>query len=176
MRAKYPERAERLREFLNRLNIKNITLASKLGIKPAFVSQLLNKYSTVTTDVALRISRVYPTLNIHWLLDGEGEMFLGKKEAESLPSVVQEATPVYERLGVSAGGGLLEALVGRVVALEDRLAELEEEVRRLRVGNKKAREHFASGLYVAKSKSRVSWQGTRNPAGRMRCRMLLLVW
>lgn len=53
MKVKHPERAERLREFFNRLNIKNVTLASKLGIKPAFVSQLLNKHSTVTTDVAL---------------------------------------------------------------------------------------------------------------------------
>ena len=83
MKAKHPERAERLRDFLNRLNIKNVTLASKLGIKPAFISQLLNKHSTVTTDVAFRIAHVYPKLNVNWLLEGQGEMFLEQKEPES---------------------------------------------------------------------------------------------
>lgn len=78
------------------------------------------------------ITNNYPDVNIRWLMKGEGKIFLEKKEVFALPSGVMEASPVYERLGVREGsGGLLEALVGRVVALEDRLAELEEEMRRL---------------------------------------------
>lgn len=125
MRAKHPERADRLREFFNRLNIKNVTLASKLGIKPAFISQLLNKHSTVTTDVALRIGRVYPTLNIKWLLDGEGEMFLKKNlsVADMVSGVMEADQPGYEK-------GVRSSL--RVEDLPDILLSLQAEVEELR--------------------------------------------
>lgn len=112
MRAKHPERAKRLRDFLNRLKINNITLASKLGIKPAFISQLLNKHSTVTANMALRIAHVYPTLNINWLLDGTGEMLIEKKEeVGGRLGVVMEPDVGYER---RAGEGRLEWLERKV--------------------------------------------------------------
>lgn len=136
MKAKHPERAERLREFLNRLNIKNVTLASKLGIKPAFVSQLLNQHSTVTADVALRIARVYPKLNVTWLLDGVGEMLLEKKEgdAEAPTGVMEPESPAYER---SARQGVLEEALSRLSALEDKVVEMEERLRAVESGGKK---------------------------------------
>lgn len=125
MRAKHPERAERLREFLNRLNIKNITLASKLGIRPAFISQLLNQHSTVTTDVALRIGGVYPKLNVKWLLEGEGEMLVGDANLD----VVQE--PEIQRYGRVNRGGILEEALSRLSSLEDRIAEMQERLKTL---------------------------------------------
>lgn len=131
MKAKHPERADRLREFFNRLSIKNKTLASKLGIKPAFISQLLNKHSTITTDVAFRIGRAYPNLNVMWLLEGEGEMFLAEGEInKQLKSGVEEpGRPVYGKIALDDLPAMLERM-------EREMQELREEVKRLKEGKK----------------------------------------
>lgn len=121
MKAKHPERADRLRYFFNRLSIKNVALASKLGIKPAFISQLLHKHATVTTDVAIRISKVYPMLNVTWLLDGDGEMLLEKEILEpGLLTGVLEPDAVYGK-----GEGRLEYLERMVRELDERVRRLE---------------------------------------------------
>lgn len=91
MKAKYPERAGRLREFFKHLNISNKEASSKLGYdRPAYVSQLLNQHSTITASVVYRLANAYPNLNPKWLLDGEGEMLLDKKN-----DLVEEPTVAY---------------------------------------------------------------------------------
>lgn len=122
MKARFPERSERLRDYFNRFKIKNIDAASKLGIKPAFISQLLNKHATVTADVAVRIGRIYPELNISWLLDGEGQMV---KSMERLADTVREPDASYTSDPLSALRRELDEMKARQVALEERVARLE---------------------------------------------------
>lgn len=137
--SKHPDRSERLRLFFNRMNIKNKDIASKLGIKPAFISQLLNKHSTVTADVAMRIESVYPTLNVKWLINSEGDMLKGREGApEDTPAapLVEEPEAGYD---LKSREGILEGVLRRVSELEAEmgvlraaLAALEEKVAALR--------------------------------------------
>lgn len=134
---KYPERSERLKAFFNQLNLKNKDIASKLGIKPAFISQLINKHATVTAAVAMRINVLYPILNVKWLLYGEGEMFLEKKEPEPgiLTGVLEpEVEYVTRRITLDELPGIIAGMQSEIGVLRDRVLALEDEVAALRGG------------------------------------------
>lgn len=119
MKAKFPERSERLRGFFNHLNINNKTVASRLGIKPAFISQLLNAHATVTPGMALRFGKIFPNLNVDWLLTGDGEMELA--DAQKM-NVLQEEPPLYLR----NGQGMLEGLIQRLESMEREMKDLKQ--------------------------------------------------
>ena len=123
MRTKHPDRSERLREFFNRLRIKNKEMATKLGTNPAYVSQLLNKHTTITADVAFRIHEFYPRLNMEWLLTGNGDMLDdNNKDPETQ---VNEESPGYKNED-SKSGGTLDALITLLEDYDRRITELEE--------------------------------------------------
>ena len=121
--AKYPERADRLRLFLNQLKVKNVELSKRMGLKTStYVSQLLNKNTTITAEAANRIADAYPVLNTRWLLNGTGDM---KIQDIALPDKLGE--PDSEYIGDPLNG--LRAILDKH---EQRIRELEEEVRLLK--------------------------------------------
>ena len=73
----------RLKKFLEHAGISNSQFADTRLIPRSTLSQLLNgRNKKVSDEVIAKIHRAYPTLNIMWLLFGDGEMIMGGDDAD----------------------------------------------------------------------------------------------
>lgn len=108
----------RLGQFLKSQSIKQITLADKIETDHRFISQIINGYSNLTTDMAYRIATAYPKLNKDWLLFGNGEMLLPKPsdvtEGVSEPEITYGSSDPFEALKK-----ILQDHEARIRALEE---------------------------------------------------------
>lgn len=67
----------RLKKFLEQAGISNSQFADTCDIPRPTLSQLLNgRNKKVSDEVIGKIHRAYPTLNVMWLMFGDGEMLL----------------------------------------------------------------------------------------------------
>ena len=72
----------RLKMFLDQTVISNSQFADTCEIPRPTLSQLLNgRNKKVSDEVIGKIHRAYPTLNVMWLMFGDGEMILNGSEA-----------------------------------------------------------------------------------------------
>jgi transcriptional regulator with XRE-family HTH domain len=108
-----PEQGARLEMIIDALSETQTSVAQLLGISQGYVSQMVGGSRNISRRVLHFITKNYPSVNINWLLTGEGEMFLHRSDPP--PVGVMEPVAVYERLGQS---GLLESLIRRVEELE----------------------------------------------------------
>lgn len=109
----------RLLKLIKALNLKQTTFAQSLGIKQPNISRMISGQNKISAEVLNRISNTHKSVNLHWLLTGEGEMFLDIPTGKN--------TSVDEPSAANLGKGK-----GRLEELEDRLALVEEELKRLR--------------------------------------------
>lgn len=68
------DKIEQLKAYFINKGIKQQEIASTLGLKKSFVSELLNGKRSIGYETAHKLSSQYPDLNIDWLMTGEGEM------------------------------------------------------------------------------------------------------
>ena len=62
---------DRLKEFLSYKKVGRNKFEKKIGIASGYVS---SKSITITSDVIEKLYKEYPTINLIWLITGEGEM------------------------------------------------------------------------------------------------------
>lgn len=129
-----PEQGVRLEEIIDALNLTQTSLAESLGISQSYVSQMVGGSRNISRRVLHFITKNYPEINIRWLLTGEEQMFLEKKEVIPAPESglltgVMEPEVVYERVRGEGRLEYLERVVGelleRVRVLEERAGEKE---------------------------------------------------
>lgn len=80
MTADVAKRSGRLDDLIKELKIKKVQFAEQIGMKPQYVSHLLNQQRPVTISTALKIAQRFKQVNPDWLLYGKGEMFKGEAE------------------------------------------------------------------------------------------------
>ena len=74
----------RLKMFLQQAGISNSQFADTCDIPRPTLSQLLNgRNKKVSDEVIAKIHRAYPTLNIMWLMFGDGEMLMSGSNSSS---------------------------------------------------------------------------------------------
>jgi transcriptional regulator with XRE-family HTH domain len=127
---KYPDRSKRLQTFFKEMNIKGVTVANKMDVKPTYISQLLHGHSSVTASVAVRIQKLYPKLNLSWLLDGEGEMLVEKMTEFDATNETTAAYETPKRKPLNGLELLLEEYAWRLEALELEVAVLKMQIER----------------------------------------------
>jgi len=91
----------RLKEFLGQNGISNSQFADTCEIPRPTLSQLLNgRNKRVSDEVIGKIHRAYPSLNIMWLMFGDGEMLLNGSSMDGggMPS----ASPMADEHGQRA--------------------------------------------------------------------------
>ena len=85
--------AIRLKGFIDEKGLTNSEFADRCGIPRPSLSQLLSgRNKKVSDDLVGKIHRVYPDLSVLWLLFGEGDMFVGKKDNEATDDINSEKT------------------------------------------------------------------------------------
>ena len=92
----------RLKMFLDQTGISNSQFADTCDIPRPTLSQLLNgRNKKVSNEVIDKIHRSYPTLNIMWLMFGDGEMLDSNEEgALNADKMSDAASGSEERLDV----------------------------------------------------------------------------
>ncbi len=113
------EQSVRLQKLIKALNLKQTTFAQSLGIKQPNISRMISGQNKISAEVLNRISNTHKMINLHWLLTGEGEMFLDIPTGKN--------TSVDEPPTDNPGKGK-----GRLEELEERLTLVEEEIKQLR--------------------------------------------
>jgi len=108
----------RLKKLIKALNLNQIEFAKSLGMSQPNISRMVNGDSRVSAEVLSRIATSYTVVNLHWLLTGDGEVFLVQEEKSSL-----EITGSVESSG-NKGKGRLENLEERMGQLEKTLGQL----------------------------------------------------
>lgn len=87
----------RLKFFLNHNGITNSTFADTCDIPRPTLSQLLKgRNKKVSDELISKIHLAYPTLNIMWLMFGDGDMIVPNAKSPSTPAASQPAeNPVF---------------------------------------------------------------------------------
>jgi transcriptional regulator with XRE-family HTH domain len=107
---------QRLRLFLDHLGIEQQELANTMNISKQVVSNAINgKTKYPKSDFLIQLIEGYPSINLYWLLSGEGEMFT--KNIPSNLKLIQDLKVENERLK----NDLLEAQQ-KVIELLEKLA------------------------------------------------------
>mgnify|MGYP001221586766 CR=1 FL=1 len=118
------EQGIRLQQLMKALNLKQTGFARSLGMTQPNISRMVTGESKISVEVINRIIDTYKTVNLHWLLTGDGAMFMDEPEEKS----VQVKEP---------GGHYSPKGKGRLEELEERVERLEEAVWGLKGGKEK---------------------------------------
>lgn len=105
----------RLKKLIKALNINQVSFARSLGMAQPNISRMVSGAGSVSVEVLNRIAAKYMEVNLHWLLTGNGEMFLNGRQDTSLQ--VNESQANYGK--------------GKWEDLEERVAMLEKSVKQL---------------------------------------------
>jgi transcriptional regulator with XRE-family HTH domain len=108
------EQSARLQKLVKALNLNQSAFAKSLGMTQPNISRMVNGESNVSVEVLLGISKRYEEVNLHWLLTGDGNMFLEELKKEN------------SEVNNLPGSGK-----GRLEELEERVENLEKIVRSL---------------------------------------------
>lgn len=129
---KHQEQGIRLERLLEQLNLNQSELARLIKVSPSLINQIINGQKALSHKVLSQLTNSYNQVNANWLLTGQGEMFLKKQIIQIATSDPQVNEDKIHYIPLS--NGIFESLVARVRALEDRVVELEAELRALREG------------------------------------------
>ncbi len=101
---------QRLQQFLNAENISQAQLADSLGVARAGISHIIAGRNKPGFDFIENMARLYPALNLEWLITGKGKMYKSAKmtddrsddlfaavfAGENAPETVQTTMPERE--------------------------------------------------------------------------------
>lgn len=73
---------QRLQQFLNAENISQAQLADSLGVARAGISHIIAGRNKPGFDFIESMARLYPALNLEWLITGKGKMYKTAKMTE----------------------------------------------------------------------------------------------
>ena len=74
---------ERLSDFLINKNISQQEIAISLGTSQPNVSAMCKGYRTISKKTVVKLSNIFPDLNVDWLLTGAGSMLRGSVEPKA---------------------------------------------------------------------------------------------
>lgn len=120
------EQGMRLELLIKALNFKGKTFAMDIGVSQPLISRVCAGKAELTHFLLNKIINKHSSVNTHWLLTGEGDMMLHKKE----PTVnqVNEDRTEYNRTS-KEGDGPLESFMN---LLKDQERIIKEHERRIK--------------------------------------------
>ena len=96
---------DRIKQIMEAVGLSQQDFAKELGISAASLSSIFTGRTNPTNNHVMAIHRVFPQINVNWLLFGEGDMIM-KNQATNAPSLdkdlADETTTEEENLDASA--------------------------------------------------------------------------
>ena len=112
---------------MKHFTLKQVALSQLLGVGKAYVSQMVNDQSPITTKVVNKLIESFPKVNSNWLLTGNGVMLLDSDMVKNYqiekiePRTLEDLEAEYKADPLAG----LRDLVARVEELERWRAEVE---------------------------------------------------
>ena len=79
----HDDSSTRLQILINTLNLNGLQFAKAIGVSQSFVSIMQSGQTKISRSVIDKIGKAFPLVNIHWLITGDGEMFLDELPKQS---------------------------------------------------------------------------------------------
>ena len=95
---------DRIREILDWANLSQQDFANRLGISPASLSSIFTGRTNPTNNHVQAIHRVFPEINVNWLLFGEGGMLSSAESPEATVAVAENSSSVVDGSSVLESG------------------------------------------------------------------------
>lgn len=125
-------------EYLKKIGVVNdyVQLATALETNKAGISDIKSGRKKLSIDILRRMKLSYPSLNIEWVIMGEGDMFLSQQASPStgfedkLLNIIQEKDAIIREQAEEIG-----QLKARIVQLEREKGKGASDVRTSGVAN-----------------------------------------
>ena len=122
------EQGARLQQLIKALKTNQTGFADLVNVSQSNINKMVRGVKGISKTVINALLLGHKNVNVHWLLTGEGEMFL--QHPTSPDDQVAEDAAVYGKKPLLLGEleGILEAQRREIEALKERVARLEEEM------------------------------------------------
>ena len=87
---------KRLEKILDYYNLNASSFADKIGVQRSSLSHLLSGRNKPSLDFVLKISEVFPEVDLYWILNGEGTFPKGDRKMEQKTVAPLESKIVTE--------------------------------------------------------------------------------
>ncbi len=114
---------ERLKFLINRKKISNAEFANRLEIQKSTVSHLLSGRNKPGFDFLNKLIKVFPDINLRWLITGEGEPFTDISPTLPENSPKAKETNLHD-VQVIAGNGAKDDLKEIIVVYNDKTFDI----------------------------------------------------
>ncbi len=71
---------DRLKQVIDYYNITPYAFSQKIGVSEGTVRKILSQNTTIRSDNLVKISQTFTDIDLHWLITGQGHMFLSERE------------------------------------------------------------------------------------------------
>lgn len=92
---------DRILQIMKSASLSNAEFAEKIGISTSSLSHIFSGRNNPSLDVVMRIHKSYPTININWLLYGEGEM---TQERSVVSDTTTDSVQINEPMQITGFG------------------------------------------------------------------------
>lgn len=97
---------DRIRKILQEYGLTSTNLADKIGVQRSSISHLLSGRNKPGFDFIHKLLKNYPDINPHWLIMGEGSMYISEKRPTLPFSEISEPSSSRESNIPSEGQAL----------------------------------------------------------------------
>lgn len=81
---------QRLQTLINDVGMTQTALGQLIGVKQGYINQIFRGHKRISATAIFAIAKRVTDLNLHWLLRGDGEMWM---PAPAYPTTVVQAAP-----------------------------------------------------------------------------------
>lgn len=124
-----PSIGERLNAVRIEFRLTQEAFAQSLGVKKGFLNEVLKGRKGIGGTILLNAAKVYPNLNLRWLITGQGQMFdlttIYEYPPPELESGLHDQVQEGVKIQYLKKEGQLEAMARRLEEHERRLRDLE---------------------------------------------------
>lgn len=93
---------ERLERIMSELGENSNSFSGKIGVTRSTIATAIARNKGVSSELLSKIADGFPSINLDWLITGEGGMFKGSTELTIVDSSTK-GVPYYESIDVSGG-------------------------------------------------------------------------
>lgn len=163
---------QRLQMLVNETVSEHKKFAEMIGIQPNTFSHYITGKRKLPYEIAIEISK-HTNCNLHWLLTGNGEMFLHQEsEAEHINIKAGELLGDMVSIGlgsdISAGSGVIVEDMGQILIPKAFLKDKAENYFALPVNGESMQPSIKNGE-LAIIKTNNNWDIANNKIGAVRC-------
>lgn len=121
-------RIPRLENLIKSLKISQKEFSERTGINYQYISHLLSGYRPVTLSTIYKIKEAFPLVNIDWIRDGDGEMFLSDNDDLRKYSDPEKEVDAQD-IKLDELSDILRYYRDRIENLEKRLSKVEGRIK-----------------------------------------------